>query len=81
MTLMPMLAAVSIGGLINLLIYVVIIGLLMWLALWIIGQLPLPEPFGRIATIIVYVIAVLVVILLLLQLVQGGTGLPVIVAP
>ena len=67
-----MLAAISIGGLVNLLIYIIVIGLILWLALYVISQLPLPEPFGAVARIVVIVIAVLLLILLLLQLVGGG---------
>jgi hypothetical protein len=73
-----LLAAISIGGLINLLIYVVIVGLLVWLALYVISIIPLPAPFGQVAKVIIYVIAILIVILLLLGLVNGG--MPVIVA-
>ena len=61
-----------IGGLVNLLIYVIVIGLLLWLVLYVIEAIPLPDPFGRVARVVVVVIAVLILILLLLQLIGIG---------
>ena len=51
----------------------ILIGLVVWLLLWLIDQIPLPDPFGRMARIVVIVVGVLIVILLLLQLVEPGT--------
>lgn len=66
-----------IHGLITLIIYLLILGLLVWLVNYIVDAIPLPEPFNRLIKIAVIVVAVLVVILLLLQIV-GSTdiGLP-----
>ena len=58
------------------LIYVIVLGLLAWLVFYILDTLPLPEPFGRIAKIIVVVIFVLILVLLLLQLVGGARPQP-----
>lgn len=66
-----------IGAFITLIIYVIILGLLVWLALYVIDAIPLPEPFNRLARILIIVVAVVIVILLLLQLVGGaGINLP-----
>jgi hypothetical protein len=62
-----------IGALITLIIYILVVGILVWLVLWIVDSIPLPEPFNRIIRILVIVVAVLIVILLLLQL-AGGAG-------
>lgn len=56
---------VSIGGLIQLIVYVIIIGLLLWLANYVINSF-LPEPFRKVAWAIVMVIAVIFVIYILL---------------
>lgn len=60
-----------IGSLIYLLVYLAVIGLVMAVALWLIGQIPLPAPFAQIARVVIIVIACLAVILLLLGLVDG----------
>lgn len=63
-----------ISTLITLIVYIIILGLLVWLVNYVIDNVPLPEPLGRVAKVLVIVVAVVVVILLLLQLV-GGAGL------
>ena len=60
-------------GLVGLLIYVLVIGLVLWLCMWVIGMLPLPAPFKQVATVIVVVIACLVLINLLLVVFTGTT--------
>jgi hypothetical protein len=61
-----------IPALINLIFWLLIIGILVALAIWVLGQLGLPEPIRRIIYVAVVVLVVLVVVLLLLQLVGGG---------
>ena len=56
-----------ITSLVFLLIYLLIIGVVIWLALYIISQLPMPAPFGQVARVIVVVIGCLILILLLLN--------------
>jgi len=58
--------------LINLIVWLLIIGILVALAIWVLGQLGLPEPITRIIYVAVVVLVVLVVVLLLLQLIGGG---------
>jgi hypothetical protein len=64
-----------IGALVHLLIYLLVIGIVVWLVLYILSIIPLPEPFGRVARIIVMVVACLIVIMLLLGLIDGGPSL------
>jgi hypothetical protein len=61
-----------IAGLINLVIYLLILGVILALVFWVLQEIPLPQPINRIIRIVVIVIVVLVVIILLLQLVGGG---------
>lgn len=62
------LAALSMGGLVPLLINIVVVGLILWLLYWLIGYVGLPEPFAKVARVILAVVAVLWLINLLLGL-------------
>jgi hypothetical protein len=65
-----------IPALINLIVYLLIIGVLLALVYYVLDAIPIPEPINRIVKIVIIVVACLVVIMLLLQLLGGGTGLP-----
>lgn len=54
---------------IDFLIYFLVLCIVLGLVWWIITQLPLPEPFGRIARVVFIVVAVILLIYLLLGLV------------
>jgi hypothetical protein len=60
-------------GLVNLIIYIIILGLLFWVLQYAISAIPLPEPFAKVAQVLLILVAVVIVIILLLQLV-GGAG-------
>ena len=49
-------------GLISLLILVLVVGIVVWLVLMLLDAIPMPDPFGRIARVLVIVIAVLIVL-------------------
>jgi len=59
--------------LVHILIQILIVGGVCWLLWWLIGYIGLPEPFNKIARVIIAVVAVLFLINLLLGL--GGTPL------
>jgi heme A synthase len=59
-------------GLISLLVTIIVLGLVFYLLYWLLGQIPLPEPFKTVATVLLGLIAVV----LLLGLVFGWTPLP-----
>ena len=61
-----------ISTLISLIVYICVLGLLYWLAMYVLDNIALPEPVGRIARILVTVVMVIAVIYLLLGLVGGG---------
>lgn len=68
-----------IPALINLIFYLLILGILVALVFWVLTQVPgVPEPIGRMIRVAIVVVVVLVVILLLLQVMGGGhdLGLP-----
>lgn len=58
--------------LVNLVVYILVLGLVLWLLQYLINYLPMPEPFRRIANIVLVVIGVVLLIGLLLSLVGEG---------
>jgi len=64
----------SLEGLVELVIYLAIVGGILWLLLWLIGYIGLPEPFAKVAKIIIMVVGVLILINVLL----GFAGHPVV---
>lgn len=67
-----------ITSLVYLLIYVLIIGVVLWLALYVVQQLPMPAPFAQVARVVIVVIGCLVLILLLLNFVGLDGGRPLL---
>lgn len=70
-----------IAALVYLVIYMIVTGLILWLLIYLIDAIPLPEPFNKVARVIILVVGVLIVILLLLQFVGGPAGFPKLHAP
>jgi hypothetical protein len=60
-------------GLVELLVTVVVVGLVFYLLFWLLGKIGLPEPFGKVALVILCLLAVLVLLDLLFGL---GVGVP-----
>ncbi len=69
---MNALALISVGGLLPLLIELVIVGLIIWLLLYFIGYIGIPEPFNKVARVIVMLVGLVWLINLLLSL--NGQG-------
>lgn len=63
-------AAVSLsaGGLVGMLIWLIVIALIFWLLWWLISYVGLPQPFDKVARIIVALVAVIILINFLLSL-------------
>jgi cation transporter-like permease len=66
---------------VNILLYLIVVGLLGGLAYYIVDAVPIPQPFNKLIKLAVIVVCVLIVILLLLQLAGsfGGVRLPTVV--
>ena len=60
---------ISLSSLVLVVVYLLIAGLISWLLWWLIGYCNVPEPFARVARVVVAVFAVLVVVGVLLHLV------------
>lgn len=58
------------SALVSFLIWIIVIGCVFWLLFWLIGYVGLPEPFAKIARVILAVVAVL----LLINFLLGMTG-------
>lgn len=57
------------SGLIGFLVWIIVIGCIFGLLWWLIGYVGLPEPFNKVARVVIAVIAVLLLINVLLGLV------------
>lgn len=66
---MALLAAVSGSDLVNAVVWIIVAGIIFWLLTFLIDYLKIPEPFNRVARVILIVVAVLFLINLLLMLV------------
>ena len=63
-----------IPALINLIVWLLIVGILYALVVWVIDSIPIPQPANRMIKIVLVVLIALVIILLLLDLVGMGGG-------
>jgi len=64
-----------IGVLVSLIIYLLVVGILMWLVYFVIDAIPIPDPPARFIKIAIVVLAVLVVVLMLLNFTGIHTGI------
>jgi len=67
-----------IQSLVYLVIYIVVLGIIMWLLRYLVDAIPMDEPFRRVANIAIVVVGILILILLLLNftgLIDGGMRL------
>jgi hypothetical protein len=65
---------VSGSALLHLLLVLVIVGLIFWLVWWFLGYIGLPEPFNKVARVLVGLVALIFLINFLL----GFTGHPLV---
>lgn len=59
----------SIEGLVTAVVYLIVVGGICWLLLWLISYVGLPDPFAKVARVIIVVVAVLLLINVLLSFV------------
>jgi hypothetical protein len=68
-----------ISALITLILYLLIVGLLWWLVMYVIDAIPIPDPPARVIKIAMMVLLVLIIIALIVNLFglsTGGMNLP-----
>lgn len=66
---------ITLSALVSLIVYLLVAGIVLWLLYWLVGVVNPPEPFKKVATVVLAIVAVLVVISILL----GAIGHPVVV--
>ena len=64
---------ISLSAVITVVVYLIVAGLIFWLLWWLVNYIAPPEPFRKIANVVLAILAVLVVCSLLLSLVGGPT--------
>jgi hypothetical protein len=62
----------SIDALLNLAIIIVVAGVIFWLIWWFIDWIGLPEPFNKVAKVLVGLVALIFLVKILLSLIGGG---------
>lgn len=62
---------IPISVLVWLVVYVIVAGLVFWLLHWLIGYCGIPEPFNKVARIVLAILAVVFLIAALLSVVNG----------
>lgn len=62
-------AAITSTTLLHVVVWIIIAGIIFWLVNWLIGYVGIPEPFNKVAKVIVAVVAVVMLINALLMLV------------
>jgi len=67
------LVMVSISAAVTIVLYLIVGGMVFWLLDWLIGYCRIPEPFNKIARVVLAVLAVFVIIGILLQMIGGQT--------
>jgi hypothetical protein len=63
-----LLAAISVGAILQAVIVLIILGVIWWLLFWLISFVGLPDPFAKIARVLLGVLAVIVCIAILASL-------------
>jgi hypothetical protein len=66
-----------ISGLFSAIVILVVVGILLGLAFWVLDALAIPEPISRYARVLLVVVAALFVVGLLLNLIGVSTGVDV----
>lgn len=64
-----MLAAISTDQLLHAVIWVIVAGLIFWLVNWLITYVGVPEPFNKVAKVIIAIVAVVFLVNALLTIV------------
>lgn len=72
LALISVFAAITGSGLVNLIIQLVIAGLIFWLLWWFVNWVGIPQPFLKVAQVLIALVGLIFVINLLLSLTGNG---------
>lgn len=64
---------------VEILVWIVVVALLASLAFWVLQQFSPPDPIGRVARVVIVVVAVLLIIGLAASLFGVDTGIPTVI--
>ncbi len=67
-------ATMSLDSLVTLLIYIVVLALIFWLIWWFIGYVGLPEPFNKVARVLIGLLAFVLMLYLLIGILPAFPG-------
>ncbi len=62
---------ISISTAVMVIVYLIVAGVIFWLLWWLVDYCSIPEPFNKIAHVVLAVLAVMVIIGILLSLTTG----------
>jgi len=62
MNAFPLLAAIGANVLVQAIVWVIVAGLIFWLLSWLIGYAGVPEPFAKVARVLLAIVAVILLI-------------------
>jgi hypothetical protein len=62
---------IGLNTVVMLVVYILVAGLIFWLLYWLVNFINPPEPFKKIATVVLAVLGVLIIIGILLSLIGG----------
>lgn len=62
---------ISLSAAVSVVLYLIVAGLVFWLLFWLVDYCGIPEPFNKVAKIILAILAVLVIIGILISIVNG----------
>jgi heme A synthase len=62
---------ISLSTIVMLIIYLIVAGLIFWLLWWLVNYIAPPEPFRKIANVVLAIFAVLIIIGILMSLLGG----------
>ncbi len=66
---------ISLTALVNFILYLVIAGLIFWILNWLIGYVGMPDPFAKVARVVLAVAAAFILIYALLGLIGAAPPL------
>ncbi len=62
---------ISLNAAVTVIVYMIVAGLVFWLLWWLVNYIAPPEPFRKVANVVLAILAVLVIIGILLTFVGG----------
>ena len=65
-------AAITVDSVLSIIVYLVIVGLILWVISWFVAYVGVPEPFNRVIRVVLGLVALIIVIDVLLSFIGHG---------